>query len=239
MVGKLPKIDVIEPMIAFNDVEAETIRSSGIVPAPLATTDIEPPGEPDSSVAPDEDEPPPPSLWRRIVTSFTTSIFRRRSELLPPLRTRSALTSGGTATRPRTGCMRISLEEEVLLLLWRLDAHYLRAVLRLVDHILTARATGHAEFIRAQVLYLLAHCRRGDMIPLSLLRRRVHGVTRGALDATLLRLEAQGLLVLMPTSRASGLHERLAGIAHPTRGLLDHCALWDRQARDRGDTSAA
>ncbi|TKC98657.1 hypothetical protein [Polyangium fumosum] len=113
------------------------------------------------------------------------------------------------------------------MLLWSFEPHELEATAKLIEHIVAARLAGPEGRVEAQIIYALMYMRTDEdgAVGLAVLRGKLLGLARSAVDQALLHLEEQGQVVLRPADPTSGTRQVAAGIEHPTRGLLERVAL--------------
>ncbi|MDC0749972.1 hypothetical protein [Polyangium mundeleinium] len=155
-----------------------------------------------------------------------------------PARSTTSSTSDTTITRragrrttptlvspPSPG--RRAVVDELHGLLWGFEQHELEDTVVLIGHILTVRRAGPEARVDAQILHALLHLRveEDGTVPLVYLRGKVAGLARSVVDEALLRLEEQGRVLLLPEPPTARTRQAVAAIEHPTRGLLDRCAL--------------
>ncbi len=185
----------------------------------------------------------PPSGWLVRLNAILDRIRARfqRTTRLPPLPSPRARTSS-SPTLVSTG---VFVFEEILSALWRLDHDQLDAVARLAVHVRDAREAGAEAAVDARILYVLTRILPAptDVVSLALLRDKLVGLSRVAVDQGLLRLDASGRIVLLPAATSAGLagtgNAPGAGIEHPTRGILERCALVPVRRHGRGVRRAA
>ncbi|MDC0743180.1 hypothetical protein [Polyangium mundeleinium] len=128
---------------------------------------------------------------------------------------------------------RRAVVDEVHTLLWSFEPHELEAAAKLIEHIAAARLAGPEGRVEAQIIYALLYMRSDEdgAVGLAVLRGKLLGLARSAVDQALLHLEEQGQVVLRPANPLSGTRQLAAGIEHPTRGLLERVALVARARR--------
>ncbi|MDI1479527.1 hypothetical protein [Polyangium sp. y55x31] len=157
---------------------------------------------------------------------------------LPPARERMS-------SSPTLVSSGVFVFEEILSGLWRLPPEQLDAVVRLAEHVREARDAGAEAAVDARILYVLARLMPapGGVVSLALLRDKLLGLPRSSVDQGLLRLEASGRIVLFSAPMGAGLAgtggSPGAGIEHPTRGILERCALVPERHQGRGVRRAA
>ncbi|MDC3985973.1 hypothetical protein [Polyangium jinanense] len=128
---------------------------------------------------------------------------------------------------------RRAVVDEVHTLLWSFEPHELDATAKLIEHIVAARLAGPEGRVEAQIIYALMYMRSDEdgAVGLAVLRGKLLGIARSAVDQALLHLEKQGQVVLRPAGPISGTRQVAAGIEHPTRGLLERVALVEQARR--------
>ncbi len=122
---------------------------------------------------------------------------------------------------------RRAVVDEVHTLLWSFEPHELEATAKLIEHIVAARLAGPEGRVEAQIIYALLYMRSDEdgAVGLAVLRGKLLGIARSAVDQALLHLEEQGQVVLRPAGPISGTRQVAAGLEHATRGLLERVAL--------------
>ncbi len=225
-----------EIALAFNDPEKSPVPGADGEDDGAQTIVMKRPpiaAVPSSAPPPAEDHRPTlfdpncvPSWWRRFgawLGHAGRSLGRRMRPViaLPELPPLPPPTRGGTLV-----CANAVALEEVFHLLWRLGPEDVRAVGRLVHHILAARALGPEPLTDARVLFVLSRLwpDADGTVTLEQLRDRMAGFPRALLDDALLRLEAREEIALLPAEE-NDVRGEGAALRHPTRGSLSRCAL--------------
>jgi hypothetical protein len=128
---------------------------------------------------------------------------------------------------------RRAVVDEVHTLLWSFEPRELGETVKLIEHIVAARFAGPEGRVEAQIIYALMHIRADEdgAVGLAVLRGKLLGIARSAVDQALLRLEERCQVVLLPADPASGMRQPAAGLEHATRGLLERVALVARARR--------
>lgn len=162
----------------------------------------------DETPIPGSDEPPisSPSIWGRV-QQFVARLASKRT---PPNPSASHARSTARALAD---------------LVWTMEDADLEVLASHIERVVSLRQLGPDAYAEARILDALGALESADRasggIPLTALRAHMPEVSRGALDAALLRLEERRFLALAP---ADDVPEQDA-LRDPRRGLLGRCAL--------------